>query len=209
MDPANVVMVVFKLLSSAFIEYDVSKNEVVSVSLDGLNQILRRVKPTDTLTLELDETKNRLKIRLTGDTDRMFNLSLINIEDREQKVPELEFPISVETSSKILEDAINDVGIVAESVSFSIKDGKFLIKSEGHTSDAKVDIPGDDDTVITAESDAESKYSVEYLNKIIKGGKLVDKVILKFNKDYPLHVDYNLLNKLGLSFILAPRVSND
>ena len=94
-DPANVVMIVFKLLSSAFIEYDVKKEANIAISLDNLKQVLRRVKPTDTLTLELDEDKNRLRILLKGDSHRTFNLSLINIEDREQKIPSLEFPVRI------------------------------------------------------------------------------------------------------------------
>ena len=43
-DPANVVLVSFKLLSSAFVEYTVEDKEVICVNLDNLNQILRRLK---------------------------------------------------------------------------------------------------------------------------------------------------------------------
>ena len=54
-----------------------------------------------------------------------------------------------------------------------------------------------------------SKYSIEYLKKIIKGSKLADTVTLQFNKDYPLRLDYLVKDKLSLSIILAPRVSNE
>ena len=64
MDPANVAMIVFKLLSSAFIEYNVDKEEQISISLDSFRQILRRAKPRDTITLELDDKKSRLRIKL-------------------------------------------------------------------------------------------------------------------------------------------------
>ena len=50
---------------------------------------------------------------------------------------------------------------------------------------------------------------IEYLKKIIKGSKLSDKVVLQFDKDYPLKADYLVKDKLSLSVILAPRVSND
>src|SRR3989344_9070061 len=63
MDPANVAMVVFKLLSSAFTEYKLDGHQEICVSLDSLKQILRRVKSSDILTLELDKDKNRLKIQ--------------------------------------------------------------------------------------------------------------------------------------------------
>ena len=44
---------------------------------------------------------------------------------------------------------------------------------------------------------------------MIKASKLADKVTIQFSKDYPLKIDYKVLDKLGLTFILAPRVSND
>ena len=53
-----------------------------------------------------------------------------------------------------------------------------------------------------------SKYSIEYLKKISKASKLADVVSLEFANDYPLRAEYKLLDKLRLSFILAPRVSN-
>src|SRR3989344_2590408 len=65
-DPATVAMVIFKLLSSAFSEYTVDKERTIGISLDALTQILRRAKPTDILTLELDEEKNKLNILLKG-----------------------------------------------------------------------------------------------------------------------------------------------
>ena len=208
-DPANVVMVVFKLLGSAFIEYDVKKEDNIAVSLDSLKQILRRVKPTDTLTLELDEEKNRLKVILKGDSHRTFNLSLIDIEDKEQKVPVLDFPVRVEINSQVLEDAIEDVGIIAESVTLNVAKDRFFIESEGNFSDANVELRRDEETLIELMGEAvRAKYSIEYLKKIVKGGKLADKAIIQFNKDYPLRIDFKVLNKLDLAFILAPRVDN-
>src|SRR3989344_1184219 len=188
MDPANVVMVIFKLLSSAFVEYEVKDEKVISLSLDNLNQVFRRIKPSDT-----------------------FNLSLLHLEDREHKVPELEFPLRIETNSVIFENAIEDASIVADSVGFIVDKNKFIVKSQGNISDANIELATDEETDISIDSDDKisAKYSVEYLKKIIKGGKLADRVKIQFNKDYPLKVEYNLMDKLGLTFILAPRVSND
>ena len=43
--------------------------------------------------------KNKLKIHLRGNTLRMFSLPLIELEGTDQKIPELNFPVTVETSS--------------------------------------------------------------------------------------------------------------
>jgi DNA polymerase III sliding clamp (beta) subunit (PCNA family) len=44
--------------------------------------------------------------------------------------------------------------------------------------------------------------------KFTKAKSISDKVVIKFSDDYPLRIDF-AGNKLGIGFILAPRVEND
>ena len=46
MDPANVAMVIFKLLSSSFTEYHVKEDTQMAINLQNLKQILKRIKPS-------------------------------------------------------------------------------------------------------------------------------------------------------------------
>ncbi len=209
MDPANVAMVIFKLLSSSFTEYKVDKEVKVALNLNNLKQVLKRAGPSDILTLELEE--NKFKVTIRSNTKRTFFLPIIELEDREQKIPSLNFPISIKTDTQILNDAIEDVSIVAESVKFSADSKKFTVSAEGDLSKAKIEIPGDDSTTITKEGEEvlKAKYSIEYLKKMIQGSKLSPDVYVRFNSDYPLKLEYKVTDKLQLSFILAPRVDND
>ncbi len=212
MDPANVAMIVFRLLNSAFVEYDIKGMEVISVNLESLKHVLSRAKPSDSLVLELDEEKNRLKIGLKGETKRNFNLGLIDIHEKDQKIPDLQFAGSVELNNVVFNEAIDDMDIVSDSVSLSVNGGNFLIEAVGTTNDAKVEVRKSDDTSIVLDGEKEeikSKYSITYLKKILKGGKLTDKVSLKFGQDYPLQIEYKVTDKLHLMTLLAPRVSND
>jgi proliferating cell nuclear antigen len=213
MDPANVAMVIFRLLSSSFVEYDVDGEEIIAVNLDNLKQILGRVKPGDSVVLELDNEKNRLRIDLRGGSERKFSLSLIDIREKEQKIPELKFPVSIEMNPSVFSDVVEDMAIVADSVILKAMKDEFAIEANSHVSDANINIKSGDDIKINFgagdEEKIKSKYSVEYLKKIIKGSKLGNKVVLRFGKDYPLEVNYNVTDRLQLTTILAPRVSND
>ena len=111
MDPANVAMVVFKLLNSCFTEYDVRESTEIAINLSNLKQILRRAGTNDMLSLELEN--NKLKIVLRGTTTRTFAIPLIDIEEKEQKVPDLKFTSSVKTSASLLSNAIEDADIVS------------------------------------------------------------------------------------------------
>ena len=209
MDPANVAMVIFKLLSNAFVEYDVDGDKEICVNLESLKNIMKRAKPSDTVTIELDEEKNRLKIQLKGESTRTFNMSLIDLDETEQKVPDLKFPLSIEVPTMLFDEAVEDMDIISESILLSVEHNKFLIKASGTTNSASTEITTDDETIITSETKekVESRYSIEYLKKLIRASRLTDMVTIKFGNEYPLLLEYKVTDKLQFRAILAPRVS--
>ncbi len=211
MDPANVAMVMFRLLSSAFLEYEVNKDTTLCVNLDQLKQVLKRTKPTDTLHLSLDEEKNRLNINLRGESNRNFHLALIHLEEKEQRIPQLQFPVKIEMSTSFFDEAIEDMDVVSDAVVLQAEQQKFVIHASGNTSEGRVELQQGDGINISMDTKniVKSKYSIEYLKKIIKGSRLSDQVSLWFAKDYPLKVEYKVIDKLSFSVILAPRVSDE
>ena len=208
MDPANVAMVILRLYNNVFTEYNVEKEMSLGINLGNLKPVLRRANPNDILSLEFEE--NRLKIQLKGDNNRTFKLPIIELDEKEQKVPELAFPIKVTTNSSVISEAIEDIAIVSESCSFIVDNTKLVISGQGDISNANIEIQKDENTKITAPNNKViSKYSVEYLQKLIMGAKMSDAVTLQFNKDYPLKMEFKEEGKFELSFILAPRVDNE
>jgi len=210
MDPANVGMVIFKLLASCFVEYNIDGPVKLAINLNNFKQILKRAKPNDMLTLETEEG-NHLKITLKGASIRTFSLPIIDIEESEQKAPSLKFPVTIKTSSERISQAIEDVDIVGDSVLFEAEGEVFTLSAKGDLSKAKITIKPDKLTQINTEESTsyKAKYSIEYLKKMISGAKLADEVTVQFDTDYPLKLEYKAIDKLLLSFILAPRVEND
>ncbi|MBI5391173.1 proliferating cell nuclear antigen (pcna) [Candidatus Woesearchaeota archaeon] len=210
MDPANVAMVIFKLLSSSFVEYHVEKTVEIGVNMNNLKQILRRSKSNETLCLEVTQD-NKLQIQFKGTTTRTFAIPIIELDEKPQKVPPLSFPVMVSMSASLLNDSIEDADIVAESVTFMAEKDRFTVKAEGDLSRAMVEIPADEKTKIshTTGEKIKAKYSVEYLKKMITGAKIVDHVDVQFNADYPLKLEYKEIDKVMLSFILAPRMDEN
>jgi len=210
MDPANVAMVVFKLLSSSFTEYVVEKPVEICLNLSNLKQVLRRIKGDDIVILELD-SENRLKMQLKSSTTRTFFLPLIDIDEKEQRVPDLKFPLTVKMPVGVLNEAIEDADIVAESVTLVAEKNKFSILAEGDLSKVKVEVPKGDNIniAIDVQEVIKARYSIEYLKKMMQGSKLSEEVTIQFGKDYPLKLEYKTIDKVSMSFILAPRVEND
>ena len=207
MDPANVAMVLFRLLSSAFVEYNVKEETTIAINLNNLKQVLRRIKGSDNLTLELSD--NKLKLVLTGSTVRTFYLPLIDQQEKDHKEPDLKFKTTIKCPSSMLNDAIEDVEIVAESVTFQSEEKKFVVSAAGDTGKATVDIKSEEGVNIETAEKVKSKYSIEYLKKMIQGSKISSNVHVQFSKDYPLKLEYKELDKIQMVVILAPRIEND
>ena len=201
MDPANVAMAVFTFKKEGFVEYDVPKDLSAGVSLTSLSQILSRAKSDeDVLKLEFGD---RINIGITGKVKKSFGLSIIEMDEKAEKVPELAPKATIKLQTKILQDAIDDADLVADNCSFICEKGKFSIKAEGDLSNARVEML-EADIVVAEDKAVKSKYSVEYLKKMLIGNIAKD-VKVRYGEDYPLRLDYKKDN-IELGFILAPRI---
>lgn len=203
-DPANVAMVSFKLPSSAFSEIEVEGETILGVSLDSLKAVLRRIKSGSVLIITKEE--NEIKLEIKDKIKREFNLSLIEIEGEEKQIPSLDFVSKIEMPSSDFAEAIEDSTVVAESCSFVSSPDKFIIKAKGSLNSFKSEFSSDELNIVAEE--ATSKYSLEYLQKMVKATKLTDKMKINFSNDYPLKLDF-ATPFIELSFILAPRVESD
>ncbi len=201
-DPANVAMVRFKLPKSAFSQFE-TENEILGINLDSLKRILKRCSSGTSLFLEKKE--NYLNIEVQDRIRRNFSLNLIDIEGQEKEIPVLDYSARVEISSLDLISAIEDCAVVSDACSFKINNNEFIIDSKGLNS-ARSEF-SKDEVKIEAE-ECKSKYSLEYLQKFMKGTKLCEKTILNFANDHPLKIDIRT-EHMELNFLLAPRVETE
>jgi len=196
-DPATVALVSFKIPASSFTQFEANDDELC-VKLEDLKQILKRAEAGSTITLEKKEGK--LAVTIQNEVKRSFTLSLINIDEEERGIPNLDkFSGKVEISSDMLQKAIDDASIVSDSCTFIIGDN-FIIEARGdlNTCSAEFDL-----NRAKFSAAAKSKYSLEYLQKFIKAGKISDSVQIQYGNDYPARFDFKGL--VEMTFVLAPR----
>jgi len=201
-DPANVAMVRFRLPQSAFSQFE-TENETLGVNLNSMKKILRRCGNSTPLILEKKE--NFLNIQILGRIKRNFSLNLIEIESQEKEIPTLDYSAKIEISSLDLISGIEDCAVVSDSCSFKTNRESFIVEARGLNS-ARSEF-SKDEAKIEAE-ECKSKYSLEYLQKFMKGAKLCEKIILNFANDHPLKIDIKT-EHMELNFLLAPRVETE
>jgi proliferating cell nuclear antigen len=211
MDPASVAMVTFHLLPSAFIDFSVDKQTTVTLSIDKLVNVLRRANVNDQVTLQLDEEANKMKILMKGKTNRNFSIPIIEGTKEEQKVPELKFNAKVELEAEVLKNAVKDAAMISDCLIFEADKDKLLLYSKGDYGDTQTEVTKESQSLISinVSEKSKAKYSIEYLDKMMKASKLADVVTIQFSSDYPIKMDFKSLDKLQLSFILAPRVDTE
>jgi len=79
--------------------------------------------------------------------------------------------------------------------------------AEGNNSKAELKLKRGDEALLNlnAKAKIKSRYSLDYLKRMIRGSKLADKTRIKIGADSPLRIEFEG-DHASLSMILAPRV---
>ena len=204
-DPANVAMIVFNLPANAFSQLEVQIDEEIGVNLENLKAVLRRCSASSALVMQSEE--NLLKLEIIDKIKREFTLTMIDLEGKEKPVPDLDFPTRIEMSSIDFAEAVEDCSVVADSCGFEANSDKLDIFAKGSLNSANLSYSSDE-VHIESTGSSKSKYSLEYLQKMIKATKITDKVNINFGESYPLRLEF-ITPLISLAFILAPRIETE
>lgn len=210
-DPAVVAMSVLQMLPTCFTQYEIENSIKLTMNLDYFLEVLKRVRPSDKVIIELQEDKGHLKVSMIGNMKRNFVVSLLENPEKEQNVPTPEFVGAIILENNVLKEAVKDCQMVSDCATFKATPQSFTITATGDLNNVKYELTKDSPSLkdTTFKEEHLSKYSLEYLEKVIRGNKVSEQTKIQFKTNYLLEVEYKTLDKLSLTFILAPRVDND
>lgn len=206
-DRAVVVVVDFQLSRNAFKEYSHESDMRIGINLMSLLSVLRRARPQDRLRIKVED--NKLHLTLESDSTRNFVLPLLDVSREESPpVDKLDFSASVKINSEVLGSGVEDAELITDSVVFTVRKDAFLMKSESDSSSAQLSIPTGTEGlhVLNVNEPVRSRYSVDYLKKILKAKKVADTASMHMSTDYPMKISFEVPGKMSLGFILAPRI---
>ena len=220
MDPANVSMIVLKILRPTFETYALDGERTIGLDMERLVQILRQADASDSVTLKLEdedskkEGANTLKISFKGKSRRTFKVPLVDAPMEGRKVPDLDFDVKIVMNSSVLAQGVSDAEVVSDAVVLSApQDGKeFVMDAKGSVGHFELRVSKEDGESLKeldVKKACRAVYAVDYLKKMMKGSKVNADVLMQFKTDFPLRLDYTQTDTVELSFILAPRVETD
>ena len=146
-----------------------------------------------------------LNLTIKDRIKRDFSLALIDIDMEEKSLPQWEFNSVVHINSDTFVEVIEDCAVVSDACTFIADPQKFTVEAFGLHS-AKIEFSSDEAEIHSGNSSA--RFSLEYLNKFIKGAKISTKAQLSFSDNHPMRLDFPTGNVM-LSFVLAPRIEQD
>ncbi|MFB6088609.1 MAG: proliferating cell nuclear antigen (pcna) [Candidatus Aenigmatarchaeota archaeon] len=210
-DRSMVAVVDFNLKSDVFDEYECDEETSIGVNIENLLEIMKRGSGSDSLTLELSEGENQLKIVVKGNSTRSFSLPLLDISEGETpETEQLDFDADLSIKSEILKQGINDADIVGDSVILKANSSEFIMTTDSDNSSVEVTLDKNSEGLkdLEAEEEVRSRYPLEYLKKMIKASKISETVSLKMGSDFPLKMEFSQPEKVSMGFVLAPRVED-
>ena len=198
-DPSQIVLVNFLMKKSAFDAFEIEPT-FVGLDLVELSRIMARAQPGDKMTLKMSDSE--LNIRLDGEISRNFSLPLLDVSDSEVRMPSPDFDASVEISARILKEAFKDAMLFGSSVVLRIKEGEMTIEARGSSGTLHTVAKQAKGITIKSKSGVMSKYSLNFLQNIVKDAEPDQKVLLELKNDAPMRVSYRL-GPAQIEFYLA------
>lgn len=204
MDPSQIALVDFFLPASAFDEYKVDDQVNITVDFAELSKITRRSKQEDKIELSMKE--NRLKMVFEGETNRRFNMSIIESTTSFPKEPTVEFNSEIKLGANILKEALKDAELVSNHVSLMADEG-FIITAQGDTGSAEIKLKEENMMDIKVKEKSRAVFSLDQLNNLLKASDQGSIVSLKIRTDSPLRVEYSIGDG-RVVYYLAPRIES-
>jgi proliferating cell nuclear antigen PCNA len=209
-DRAMVAVVDFFIAAEAFEKYELDADQKIGLNIMNFLSVIKRAGTKDKITFEMQGAK--LNVLIEGASKRKFVVPLLDLGDEEiPPVDQLTFKSKAQMKSGVLKSGIDDADIIGDSVIVQITPTAFGMISEGDVSKAELELEKGDDALmeIHAATGVKSRYSLEYLKKMVKAAKLSDLVTVEHGPDYPLRMMFAASDKARISFILAPRVQDE
>jgi len=211
MDPAHISLVDFMLSKEAMESFEFGSETEITVSISDLMKLLKRAKRGESLELLYNPDEKRLTLRLVdepGSRERIFQINTLETVSKPPNIPKLNFEATARISYNSMAEAIRDASVASDYVKIVLTPEHviFVAKSEFGGAETKLLKGGASVFEISAEKEVSASFSINYLDKIVKGtSRISDEVILQLSTNKPIKMGFPIPSG-KLEFLVAPRI---
>ncbi len=186
-DPSQIVLVSYFIEKKCFDKFDIEPN-FIGIDLVELNKIMQRVLPNDRLSL--DVTDSELLVKLDGELARAFHLPLLDVAEEEINMPQTKFDATIQLNARTIKEALKDASLFGSSVVLRAKNNELVIEARGSQGNLKTVIKESKNVSIKAGAEVVSKYSLNFLQNLVKEADSEKKILVEMKSDAPMRVSY-------------------
>jgi proliferating cell nuclear antigen len=206
-DPAHVAMIDLNIDKKAFEEYKADDMEL-GVDMDKLASIMRLSTSGDLVSLDYDETANRLIIKIGNLVRKMSLIDTAGMPD--PKMPNLNLPAKAILKASEINRGVKASEAVSDHLAVIVNKDNFEMFAEGDTDTVNLKLPKDLLVELTSDNNYKSLFSIDYFSNMIKPVKGDDDVTIRLGNDNPIKLEFNIANNKGhVKYLLAPRIESE
>jgi len=196
-DKTQIILVDFYMPKKCFDSYSVEPN-LVGLNIQELYNMLSRSFDQDKLQLDLKDTY--LDVFLSGQIQRRFSLSYLDLSENDIKIPEINFDATFTISAYLLKEILKDASLIGTTITFKVESGKFIVESKGDKGQLETIVP---EVKAKSKKNIISKFSLAFLKNMTKAIDNETELTIKLSDDTPLYLGYTLGDKVEVKFYLS------
>ncbi len=206
-DPAHVAMIDLNINNKAFEEYKADDIEL-GIDMDKLSGIMRLSTAGDVISLDYDETANRLIVTIGNLVRKMSLIDTAGMPD--PKMPNLNLPAKVIIKASEINRGVKASEAVSDHLAIKVNKDNFELFAEGDTDTVNLKLPKDLLVELKSDNNYKSLFSIDYFSNMIKPVKGEDNVTIHLGNDNPIKLEFDIADKKGhVKYLLAPRIESE
>ncbi len=203
MDPANVALLQVRFPRDSFTEYTIEEPGSIGINVSVILKLLKRVKRGDRLDIDADD--ENVNLTVVGIVERKYSLK--NLEVMPPEIPEasLTFNTSILMLVDPLREALKDIEITGDQVTFESSDDTIKVYASGEKK-YEMTLTRDSEAIIelSIKESSKSNYSVDYLLNTLSLVKVADTVRIEYSSNMPLKLEFDTPGGGKVNYLLAP-----
>ena len=156
---------------------------------------------------------NKLTVTLAGDPNHLDKFFEVQRVDSDAETLDLsgkpESQIDLVLPTKRMTELVGQLLIFDSVLRVEFGEDSISFASQGDEGALKVDVALDDVTEYAILTPLSQQFSLSYLQTMCGFGKLAPEIMMKFSKDQPMEVRYELGDDSHATLYLAPKIADD
>lgn len=192
--------------SEFFSLYEKGDDESVTLFADDLHKIIKSASKLDNVFLETNDTYLVCKLESNNGNSRIFEFVLPSEYIESPQPPSMELPVMFDLELQTLKQSINDLKIIGSNeIMFQTSPDTLSISSGMEVTTNYVSTIS-----IPTEESISARYSLEYLEQLLKFNKISKTGFFQLGDNYPLLYSFkDEIMGVEVTGMIAPRLEID